>query len=294
MTRPSCEENETPLKFSHSEENMETLENKSNTLDEKLKKSDPLKDKGTIFFPTRKSCSFDKAWERVTLFGGVKRRIHQIPSVVNNNRADVKITVVTLGTGDLPSQAMHNVAPISAVPFCVTHNPNITANSSHKNHVVTEEAQTRTELWEGTDAHALSRTTAQRCRIACSGASLIAFLPHHIDPSGHGYDLMVSVVVSRVLVLMLLKIRCAVGLMHVKSVVTQSSPVGRVWKFGEGAPAGEGRSGEKDEKSPGERTDGRRTGRDERRRQERRRKKRAESGIGVKKMMNAGGVENGI
>ncbi|GFX88244.1 zinc finger BED domain-containing protein 5 [Trichonephila clavipes] len=43
------------------------------------------------------------AWERVTLFGGVKRRIHQIPSVVNNNRADVKITVVTLGTGDLPS-----------------------------------------------------------------------------------------------------------------------------------------------------------------------------------------------
>ncbi|GFT08768.1 hypothetical protein TNCV_663151 [Trichonephila clavipes] len=36
-------------------------------------------------------------------FGGVKRRIHQIPSVVNNNRADVKITVVTLGTGDLPS-----------------------------------------------------------------------------------------------------------------------------------------------------------------------------------------------
>ncbi|GFT77384.1 uncharacterized protein TNCV_1470431 [Trichonephila clavipes] len=43
------------------------------------------------------------AWERVTLFGGVKRRIHQIPSVVNNNRADVKITIVTLGTGDLPS-----------------------------------------------------------------------------------------------------------------------------------------------------------------------------------------------
>ncbi|GFT39896.1 hypothetical protein TNCV_3060911 [Trichonephila clavipes] len=41
--------------------------------------------------------------ERVTLFGGVKRRIHQIRSAVNNNRADVKITVVTLGTGDLPS-----------------------------------------------------------------------------------------------------------------------------------------------------------------------------------------------
>ncbi|GFV48208.1 hypothetical protein TNCV_2345091 [Trichonephila clavipes] len=34
--------------------------------------------------------------------------------------------------------------------------------------------------------------------------------------------------------------------------------------------------------------------RDERRRQERRRKKRAESGIGVKKTRNAGGVENGI
>ncbi|GFT80169.1 hypothetical protein TNCV_2241421 [Trichonephila clavipes] len=59
-----------------------------------------------------------------------------------------------------------------------------------------------------------------------------------------------------------------------------------------------------EEKSPGERTDGRRRreegksrekdGRDERRRQERRRKKRAESGIGVKKTMNAGGVENGL
>ncbi|GFV64183.1 hypothetical protein TNCV_1806821 [Trichonephila clavipes] len=44
-----------------------------------------------------------QAWERVTLFGGVKRRIHQIPFVVNNNRADVKITVAILGTGDLPS-----------------------------------------------------------------------------------------------------------------------------------------------------------------------------------------------
>ncbi|GFX49177.1 hypothetical protein TNCV_5041711 [Trichonephila clavipes] len=40
--------------------------------------------------------------------------------------------------------------------------------------------------------------------------------------------------------------------------------------------------------------EGRKDGRDERRRQERRRKKRAESGIGVKKTMNAGGVENGI
>ncbi|GFW21550.1 hypothetical protein TNCV_4280671 [Trichonephila clavipes] len=47
-----------------------------------------------------------EAWECVTLFGGVKRRIHQIPSVVNN-RADVKITVVTLGTGDLLSVARH-------------------------------------------------------------------------------------------------------------------------------------------------------------------------------------------
>ncbi|GFT55174.1 hypothetical protein TNCV_990441, partial [Trichonephila clavipes] len=35
------------------------------------------------------------AWERVTLFGGVKRRIHQIPFVVNN-RADVKTTVAIL------------------------------------------------------------------------------------------------------------------------------------------------------------------------------------------------------
>ncbi|GFX99421.1 hypothetical protein TNCV_1080651 [Trichonephila clavipes] len=42
-----------------------------------------------------------------------------------------------------------------------------------------------------------------------------------------------------------------------------------------------------------ERTEGEGRG-DERRRQERRRKKRAESGIGVKKTMNAGGVENGI
>ncbi|GFT80081.1 hypothetical protein TNCV_1368321 [Trichonephila clavipes] len=67
------------------------------------------------------------------------------------------------------------------------------------------------------------------------------------------------------------------------------------------AQIGRGRG---EEKSPGERTDGRRRreegksrekdGRDERRRQERRRKKRAESGIGVKKTMNAGGVENGI
>ncbi|GFV64961.1 transposable element Tcb2 transposase, partial [Trichonephila clavipes] len=58
------------------------------------------------------------AWKRVTLFGGVKRRIHQIPSVVNNNRADVKITVVTLETGDLPSlskkeQAHHSSAGAS-------------------------------------------------------------------------------------------------------------------------------------------------------------------------------------
>ncbi|GFY01683.1 hypothetical protein TNCV_2608661 [Trichonephila clavipes] len=50
------------------------------------------------------------------------------------------------------------------------------------------------------------------------------------------------------------------------------------------------RSEEEDEKSR-ERTVGRRR---ERRRQERRRKKRAESGIEVKKTMNAGGVENGI
>ncbi|GFU36035.1 uncharacterized protein TNCV_4191371 [Trichonephila clavipes] len=49
-----------------------------------------------------------QAWERVTLFGGVKRRIHQIPFVVNNNRADVKITVATLGTGDLPSIIIKN------------------------------------------------------------------------------------------------------------------------------------------------------------------------------------------
>ncbi|GFX91287.1 transposable element Tc1 transposase [Trichonephila clavipes] len=43
------------------------------------------------------------AWEHVTLFGGVRERHSKFLSVVNNNRADVKITVVTLGTGDLPS-----------------------------------------------------------------------------------------------------------------------------------------------------------------------------------------------
>ncbi|GFS70980.1 hypothetical protein TNCV_1191231 [Trichonephila clavipes] len=53
------------------------------------------------------------------------------------------------------------------------------------------------------------------------------------------------------------------------------------------------RSEEKDEKCPGERSDGE-NGEETRGGQERRRKKRAESGIGVKKTMNAGGVENGI
>ncbi|GFV86533.1 integrase catalytic domain-containing protein [Trichonephila clavipes] len=61
------------------------------------------------------------AWERVTLFGGVKRRIHQIPSVVNNNRADVKITVVTLGTGDIPSVDMSKFSRQNkAIKFLLT------------------------------------------------------------------------------------------------------------------------------------------------------------------------------
>ncbi|GFW30325.1 gypsy retrotransposon integrase-like protein 1 [Trichonephila clavipes] len=57
------------------------------------------------------------AWERVTLFGGVKRRIHQIPFVVNNNRADVKITVATLGTGDLPSRVKRRRLKTGCTPI---------------------------------------------------------------------------------------------------------------------------------------------------------------------------------
>ncbi|GFV93631.1 hypothetical protein TNCV_1989431 [Trichonephila clavipes] len=52
------------------------------------------------------------------------------------------------------------------------------------------------------------------------------------------------------------------------------------------------KKGEKSEENGRKEKEGRRKKRDERR-QERRRKKRAESGIGVEKTMNAGGVENG-
>ncbi|GFU20132.1 hypothetical protein TNCV_2557251 [Trichonephila clavipes] len=48
-------------------------------------------------------CPFPGVGTRHPFRWGKKRRIHQIPSVVNNNRADVKITVAILGTDDLPS-----------------------------------------------------------------------------------------------------------------------------------------------------------------------------------------------